>query len=295
MSQLKKSLAHTFQASTSLLAAVDSLRNWRALVLLMGSIVAGAAVFAAGAAHATPEHNGLLYLAGLLAALVVFYGQHAVGIIVMQEAKGAPTPPLATALLMALATGHRLLAVLLLTLLMGLIGSGVLAMVLLAGKIHDIGPLLLSVLYPVVALIAGVAAMLIAAVLPLAAPAIWDGATTVQTFSRLIAIARGRVAHVMLMNLMLSLIILMVAAVVVTVLICGTTLASAMTKGIVGPDSLSFLNVTPMQGGSADQLVAALGVGVLWIAVWCLPLLVGLRGSCEVYRANIDGIEARTV
>lgn len=43
-------LAQNLQRSTSLLAAVDSMLNWRAMLLLLGSLFVGFLLFSLGAA-----------------------------------------------------------------------------------------------------------------------------------------------------------------------------------------------------------------------------------------------------
>lgn len=296
MSQLKISLIQTLQRSTSLLAAVEAPRNWRALVLLIGTFVAGAVLFGAGAALAAPVHISLLYGFGLLALLVLFYGTNAVGISLMHDAKGAPPASPGTALLMALATGHRLLAVLLLAALLCLSGVVVMALLLLLGKIPGLGPVLLTALFPAVALLGGGVALGLAVLLPLAAPAVWDGATIFQTVSRLIALARARFVNVMLTNLLLNLIVAMVAAVVFAVVMLGTAFATAMSIGVVGLGQTNLLALMGGQGAGMGQfLAAALGGGLLWIVALCLVGLVVLRGSCEVYLANVEGLDAGAI
>ena len=109
----------------------------------------------------------------------------------------------------SLATSHRLLLALLLVGVIYLVGLLGLAVVLLICKIPLLGPVLYTVVFPVSVVLAGVAIFaLYAVVLPLAAPAVWDGAYTLQAVSRLLAIARSRIVNVLIMMALLSFLVL---------------------------------------------------------------------------------------
>ncbi|RZL04970.1 MAG: hypothetical protein EOP40_21110, partial [Rubrivivax sp.] len=293
------SITQQISSASSLLTAVDAVRNVRALLVLLGSFVAGALIWGLGGLLAAQAGFLVGVLFFLIGAAVVFYGSNAAGIMIMDEVKGARSRPAMAALVTSLATSHRLLLALLLVGVLYLAGLLVLALVLLICKIPFLGPLLYTVVFPVSVVLAGVAIFaLYAVVLPLAAPAVWDGASTLQAVSRLLAIARSRIVSVLIMMALLFFLVGIVAGFIALIMLSGTALTLGMSAGILDMGGGLFSAFGGMgaygnYGGSGAgyMAAAAIGGGVAYAIAFSLPGLVMLRGCCQVYLANLQGVD----
>ena len=302
------SIQQQLSQSASLISAVDAIRNWRAAALMLGSIVAMLLFFFLGSLltmNVTPILGALF---GLIGLVVWFYGANAVGILLMDEARGGESRPLMGAVFASLATGHRLVLVGLLVGVAYLAGLLVLALLLLVCKIPGLGPLLFAVVFPVSVIVAGVAVFALYAVIgPLAAPAVWSGASTMQAVSRLAAIARQRIVVVILSMIVLFLICLVVAFIIGGIMTAGTLVSGGMSAAIIGVsgfDASGMMGMMGFPGGgryggggesSAHVTAGAIGGSIVWAVALALPLLVYLRGCCQVYLANLAHVDVEAM
>lgn len=302
------SVQQKLSQTASLLAAVDAIRNWRAAALMLSSLLLAGLVGALGGDVSVQVHPvvGLAFV--LLAFAVFFYGANAAGIMLMDEAQGGTSRPTMAAVLTALAIGHRFIFVLLLVGLVYIVGLLAMALLLLLCKIPGLGPLLFAFVFPVCVVISGVAIFAGYAVVgPLAGPAVWSGATTMQALSRLAAIARQRVVVVILSVLVLLVICGFVGSIIFGIMFTGTLITGSMSAGIIGVrgiDLASVMSMANMSGygrggdgyGASGHLAAgAFGWGVVMAVAFTLPLLVYLRGCCQLYLGNIQGVNAEGI
>lgn len=280
-----------------LLSCVNAVRNWRALALLLITLIAAGLVVALGGQLAGVS-PALLALFGLLGLLVLFYGANAVGIMLMDEVKGYTSRPMMAACSASLVTSHRLILALLLIGLIYLAGLLVLALLLAICKIPFVGPVLYTVIFPISIVIAGTAVFALPTVIfPLAAPAVWGGATTTECVSRIIAIARKRLLLVVLLMIGIGFITAFVAALISFILFSGTGVTAGMSVPILGSrdgiPGLSAIQGIVLGGGGLDghARAALVGGSVLFSAAVTLPSLVYLSGACAVYLRATDGID----
>ena len=300
------SLQQQLSQSASLLSAVDAVRNWRAAALLLGSLLVAGLVGALGGIVGTQVHVALGLVFFLLAFAISFYGINAVGIMMMDEAQGVSARSIFAAVLTSLAIGHRIVLVLLLALLTYIVGAAVMALLLLMCKIPGLGSLLFAFVFPLCVVISGVAIFAGYAVIgTLTGPAVWNGATTMQALSRLAAIARQRIVVVILSVLVLLLICGFVGGILISILFTGTLITGGMSAGIIGVSSIdlsSAMSIFSMtgsgygRGGDSGHLAAgAFGWGIVIAIAFTLPLLIYLRGLCQLYLANIQGVDVNEV
>ncbi len=280
------------QAST-LLGAVDAARNWRALGLMFTTLVAGSVLWGMGALIAGQVHVAVGAIFFLFGLAVVFYGGNAVGIMLMDEARGMPARNPVAALVESLATGHRLVLAFLLFGLIYLAGLLVLAVVLFVCKLPFFGPLLFALVFPVSVVVVGLAIFALQAVVfPLTAPAVWAGATTIQAVSRVGAIARARVVNVVMMMVVLFLITGVVAGLIAAVLFSGTLVTGGLAASILGaPLGFGGGLEGMVSGGSRYMVAGGIGGGVVYAVALSLPALVFARGCCDVYLTNLQGVD----
>jgi hypothetical protein len=299
------SLQKQLSQSATLLSAVDAMRNWRAATLLLGSLLAAGLLVTLGGIVSFRVHAALGAVFFLLAFAIVFYGINAVGIMMMDEAQGAQARPMLSAILTALAIGHRVVLVLLLTFLTYIIGAAIIALVLLICKIPMLGPILFTIVFPVCVVISGLAVFAGYAVIgTLTGPAVWSGATTMQALSRLAAISRQRIVIVILSVLVLLLICGFVGSVLFSILFTGTLITGGMSAGIIGVSGMnmgSVMNIfgtsgSGFGGGDSGHLAAgAFGWGIVMAIAFTLPFLIYLRGLCQLFLANIQGVDVAAI
>ncbi len=298
------SLKQQLTQSAGLLSAVDAMRNWRAAALLLGSLLVAGLIGALGGVVSVQVHIvvGLVFF--LLAFAIYFYGISAVGIMMMDEAQGNTSRSIFASILTSLAISHRIVLVLLLALLTYVCGSVVMALLLLICKIPGLGPLLFAFIFPLCVVISGVAIFAGYAVIgTLTGPAVWSGATTFEALSRLAAIARQRIVVVVLNVLVLLLISGFVGAILFGILFAGTLVTGSMSAGIIGVSGLgldSAMSVFSMSGygrgsDSGHLAAGAFGWGIVLAIAFTLPLLVYVRGLCQIYLANIEGVDVSEI
>lgn len=290
------SASQQLSQATGLLSAVDAARNWRALILMFATLMTGSVLWGMGALIAAQVHIAVGTIFFLFGFAVVFYGGNAVGIMLMDEARGMPARSPVAALLESLATAHRLLLAFLLFGLMSATGLLLLAVVVWVCKLPWFGPVLFAVVFPVSVVVVGVAIFALQAVVfPLTAPAVWAGATTVQAVARVGAIARTRVLNVVLMMVVLFLIVGVVTGLIAAVLFGGTLVTGSLAASILGGDGGNgagdwFENMVSGVG-SRHLMAGGIGTGAVYAVALSLPALVFARGCCDVYLTNLQGID----
>jgi hypothetical protein len=295
-------LSQQIRSSASLLDSIDAIRNWRALLVLLASLVAAAVLFSLGGVLA--RFGWALFLLFALAAYaVVFYGANAAGMMLMDEARGQLSRAPAAAVRDSLAVSHRLILVFLLLFALYLGAFLALALVLFLCKIPVIGPVLYAVVFPASVVVFGIAMFALPTVVfPLSAPSIWNGATTLQCVSQLLAIARKRLILVLLLMVAVAFIAGLVGFLVGAILFTGaavTALASApilggglggIMGGVMGGGMDMDMGMA-MGGLGGHAIGAAVGGGVLFAVAFTLPGMVYLRGACSVYLRAIEGLD----
>lgn len=265
--------------------SLEALREGRALGLLAAALVLATVLGAVAARAPVPAGIALV----LLALAATFYGVHAAGILMADAVAGIPRPP-GAALRLALAGGHRWLGVLLLAVAAALGGLLVVAALLTAARLPGVGPAVFAVAFPVGALV--VTLLLLAlplVVVPLSGPPAWQGADPALG---LVTLWRQRGQG-------LDRVLVPMAGVC-----CLVAVVAALAHGVawIAATGVARLSCTLLGAATAGRLLSALdlpglagplppGGSVIWAAVAAAPLLVYLRGACEVHR-RLGGAEA---
>ncbi len=294
------------RALSLVLGSVDAVRNTRALFVLLATFAcAGLLVAMAETSFVTrPGWWGPLQAGAALFA--AFYGGNAAGILVMDDARGRPVRDVADALRASLFTAHRLLLALAVLLAAYALAAGALLGLLWLSRASVsgpvLGPLLFGVTVPVGVLTVGLAALSLAAVvMPLAAPAVWSGASAWQVVNGLARLIRERLLQVALLMALVSLLTAGMGALVTSIVMVGGRVIAELGVMVVGVDvppkqlmaglfgyGLRSLGAAGAPHGSTGHASAALvGGGVVFALALVLPGLVYLRGACAVYLAMI--------
>ena len=295
-------MSEQLKSSGSLLDATSAISNWRALALFAASTVAAVLVF--GLLVATQSAAGVL-LGTLLGWLLAFYGVNAVGIMLMDATRDGESRTPMQAVAASLLTSHRLLLVGLLALAGLLVLLVGVAILLLLCKLPVIGPLLFAVVMPLSALLLGFTLFTLAYVFyPLAASAIWSGATVMEAAGNLLAIARKRLVAVVLQEVVLMLIVLFVTLILLGIVFSGLGLTTMMSAGIVGGGEgglqslgmmamgMGSMGMGGLGGGGGYVLAGGLGTTLLLALAGIVPGLIALQGFCQIYLSSLNGLDA---
>jgi len=285
------------QALNAVLQSIESVRNTRALCLLLLAFASGGLMMTL-AQQALARESGLaaaLWLAG--AFFVLFYTSNAAGLVLMDEACGR-SPRLPTeALRDALRSAHRLLAVVSCVLLAVAVLVALVAVLLASARLPVLGPSTLGVVVPVAVPALGLAGLtLLALVGPVAAPAVWAGLGVRAVLALLLRQVRVRFAHALMLSAAVSLLTATVAGLVSAVVLGGGRAMVALAVlglGIdLAPDpflaGLFGQGWRPAPGAPALSPATAsalTGAGVVFALGLVVPGVVYLRGLCELYLA----------
>lgn len=227
----------------------------------------------------------------LLAFLILFYGANAVGILLMHEVQDQAQHDIMGAVMQSLSSGHRLIGVAILALLIVLAAYLVVALLLLVCKIPFLGPILFTFVLPVSAVLIGVLMFsLLYVMMPLAGPAVWSGSTTFQAIARLFTIAKSKLLSVIMHQFILFVIVMFVVGIIFGILIIGMLSVGGMAAGILGFGSMNFSDFFS-EGLNGHLIAGAIGGGLLYAVALVIPALIAVKGACIIYLNAIQGLD----
>jgi hypothetical protein len=278
---------------------------------LLATLVLAAVIVALGGSMVQVSQVFTL-LFTLLAMAVVFYGANAAGMMMMDEASGHPSRPIGAAVMSSLATSHRLVLLLLVIGVVYLLGVLAFAALLFVCKIPGVGPLLYTLVFPAGVVVSGIAIFAVPTViLPLSAPAIWTGASTIAGVSQLLAVARKRLLLVLLLMIAVGLVAGAVGALIGAILFAGTSFSGILSAAILGSSAGGLADMATGltgglmggggfgsglgggfgDGGGSYGTAVMIGGGIVYASSFTLPGLVYLRGASSVYLRAIEGLD----
>lgn len=290
--------AQAWAALARVLASVEAVRDGQAWYLLL-TVFAGGGILAAAAEAA---FAGARWIEASIEAgaafFVVFYGSNAAGIWTMQRVCGAPCGDLADAVRVSLLRAHRLILMVLVFALLAALGGALLWALLWICKIRYIGPPVYALVVPLAVLSVGLTALAGAVVVvPLAAPSVWAGESTLQGVVTLWQIARQRLMMVAVLIAAVSLITGLTGALASFVVMIGGSVVAQLSIWITGVHVPAPLLMAGLFGHGLRSIdsrqippealhhtfAALAGGGVVFALALVLPGLVYLRGVCSVY------------
>ena len=281
--------AHAF---SSLLQAVNGLRNARAVVAMLGCTFVG--VIVSGLLLAMTGSLG--FLAGLLALVVwvvaIGTGLNAAGLLQMDHARGISPRSTVDALVYGLMCIPKLIVLALAFFAVEVAVFIVLALLMLICKIPFLGPLLFIVVFPLSVVVAGVTIVGLFLCLVLSLPAIWQGASITRALAQTFAIVRSRLVEAVLLLVLIGFLSFAVGAIIFGVLGAGLVPTLGMSMSIVGFGGLGMESLMTMsQGGSGHAVAGAIGGALLWAVAASLVGQVYLLGLSLVYLRVTEGLD----
>jgi len=301
-SSVSSELRNKFSDSGVLLGALDGITRWRPFALLVMTFVACGLISAALGASAAMlfGRSGVFSaIVGLLGTLMVAFtalvGVNGVGILLSDDVWERPPRGIKDALQVSLLTSHRLILILLLEGALFLAYLMVLAVLLFLCKIPAVGPLLYAIIVPIGAILSGVVLFgLVYVAIPLAAPAVWNGASVIGALAMLKEVVRHRLLFVVVLTLLLGLLLVVVGGLIAAVVGGGTSMILGLSATIIGAsmDPGAVFSVFSGVGRSGGGYAWALGFGMatLFLFATAPVILVGMKGAALIQRAAIAGL-----
>jgi hypothetical protein len=265
-----------------LLRSGDALRNWRALLTLVGAGVAALVMMMASAATG---HAAVIFIGVLAGYATVSVGISASGILLMDQALNLTPRRIRVALIDGARAAVRLFAILLIGLAGALAAVLVVALLVLICKIPGLGGLLYAVVLPVSVLLLAFVYAGLYFVLALAGAAVWSGVTLRQALSALVAIVTHRFVESAIGVLLLSLFMLLVGGVIGVFVSTGIGIVAGLSAGILDTAMIMLDLSTLFEGGRAQAVVygGMLGLGILLAVVGSVIFSMALLGLNRLY------------
>ncbi|HEY3633463.1 MAG TPA: hypothetical protein VGK95_00280, partial [Caldimonas sp.] len=279
--------AHAF---SSLLQAVNGLRNARAVVAMLGCTFVG--VIVSGLLLAMTGSLG--FIAELLALVVwvvaIGTGLNAAGLLQMDHARGISPRSTVDALVYGLMCIPKLIVLALAFFAVEVAVFIVLALLMLVCKIPFLGPLLFIVVFPLSVVVAGVTIVGLFLCLVLSLPAIWQGASITRALGQTFAIVRSRLVEAVLLLVLIGFLSFAIGVIIFGILGAGLVPTLGMSMSIVGFGGLGMESLMTMsQGGYA--VAGAIGGALLWAVAASLVGQVYLLGLSLVYLRVTEGLD----
>lgn len=287
-----------------LLRAAEGLSQWRPLVtgfitLVLTVLVAALGGFIASKVDSWGAKAVIALIMGIGAFVVLSAGVSAVGVMLMDRAKSIPVRSIMDAFIFGLICLPKFIGFALLLVLVGLAIALVAALVYFLCKIPGIGPVLLLVAHPLMVVVWGLVSVAVGWVMiPLMAPAIWEGRSLKEALSIAYAAARERLFTVVATLVMLYLVVALVAGVVGGGLLSGYTVMTRMAVDILGPEVASgfgsmgaMMSGFGMNSGSGHMYAGIMASGLIFAVAAALLMQVLIMGVNLVYLTTTDGLD----
>lgn len=279
-----------------LLRSGEALRNWRALVTLMGTGVTTIVIFMA---LANSGNGFLVFLGVLLAYLIISIGISATGILLMDQALGMAPRSIGAALVDGFFAALRLFVIMLIGFGVALLALIAAAILVVVCKIPGLGSFLYAVVLPVCVLGMAFVYAGLYFVLSLAGSAVWSGASIRQAVSALYVIITRRLVESALGVIVHSVLMAIVGGIIMAFVFAGVAAVVGLSAGILG-SSIGIPNMSMMLGGYHPDGLAyggLFGFGILFALVGAVlfsMLILGLNRLYLHLTANLDlaGAEA---
>jgi hypothetical protein len=265
-----------------LLRSGDALRNWRALLTLVGAGVAALVMMMASAATG---HAGVIFFGVLAGYATVSVGISASGILLMDQALDLKPRRIRVALVDGARAAVRLFAILLIGLAGALVAVLAVALLVLICKIPGLGGLLYAVVLPASVLLLAFVYAGLYFVLALAGAVVWSGMTLRQALAALVAIVTHRFVESAIGVLLLTLFMLLVGGVIGVFVSTGIGIVAGLSAGILDTSMIMLDLSTLFEGGRAQAVVygGMLGLGILLAVVGSVIFSMSILGLNRLY------------
>jgi hypothetical protein len=279
-------MSTTALPDSSLLRAVEGLRNRRAILIIAVGWLVSTLVSVLGAGTGSVKAGMIISFIGMLLFL---YAICAAGIVLLEVARGGDPPGIFQACAEAIPAFLRLLGVVVLGLIALLIYWIVVAALFFVCKLPGIGPALYMIVLPVIVVFTAMMLAIVYVCVGLLGPAVWDGHTLGGAISRMQEIAKGRWMEA-LMQFVLLLFLAMLVSLIIYVLIATALFATGMVSLRIldvstDSDWAALLSIFSVPGSVFDNYFSAgfVGVGLAFLLLGAAIFSMQIMGANLIY------------
>lgn len=278
--------------------ASEGLTHWRGIAVTFASLLVAGALLALGMYFAASSASAMgaimLFICWVLYALVGGAGISASGIMLLDQARGAPERSMMDAFVYGFMCVIKSWGVALVMLAAAILFVLAAALVYLISKIPGVGPLLLFFAHPVLVVAAGFLIFVAGFVFfPLVMPALWDGDGVLKAIAKTVAILRERFMVAVLYLILMAVVTAFILGIMAWVIVPGYLTMTGLAAGVIGTnlagDMSSMLHM--MNGGSGHLTAAMLATAVLFMVGIVMALQVYLMGINLVYLGVSEGVD----
>lgn len=281
--------------------ASEGLSHGRGIVVSFSALVLGGGVAFLGL-YAVAGSSGIgatlvLAICTLLSLLIAGTGISATGVMLLDRARSLPARSISDALVFGLICFLKSLVIGLAVLAAATILSLWASILYFICKIPGVGPILLFFVHPVLVIIAGLFAFLVAIFAALAAPALWDGDSITQAMAKTVAILKERAVPSVLYLLAMALVTAIILSVFAGVVLPGYASMTGLAAQVLGEKSagnISLFADLPLALvflASGHMTALVLSSAVLAMLCVAAALQVQLMGFNLVYLGVSAGVD----
>ena len=235
---------------------------------------------------------GLPMIATLLTFLTMLVvspaGMSIAGLMLMDQARGQPPRPFRQAITNAIPAFLRTLGIVLLVIVLMVAFSLVLGLLFFVCKLPIVGPALYAVLFPVLAVLAGLLYFSLMAGLSMAYPAVWSGATIREALEMLWRIITNRAAELLVNLLLLAILFALAGFVLFSLFSAGGQIVLGISAPILGTGGALGLaqglgGLFSATSGSEYALATAFGFMTGLMLFMAAPMSMFMMGLNLIY------------
>lgn len=275
-----------------LLHAGETWRNWRAMLALCVTAALAVVVLGIGSAGAARGNILLTLFASLVAIGVLLTGISTAGVLLMDQAAGAPPRHLRAALTDGVVCALRFVLLGVGAVMLAVLYAIVAGLLLWLCRIPGLGPVLYTVLFPLLALVSAFGLTACYLLCLFAGPALWSGASLRQTLARLHALLTGKPVQAVVAGLLLALLVFVLGAVLFGAASSGVFFVAGLSAAVLDVGA-GFGAVWP-QGtrmGGGHAIAGMIGAGLVYALVGAAVCAVTIFGGCRIYLHLTAGID----
>ena len=275
---MNQNLSETGILYSGLTQIPKALCNEKALfVLIATGLLAIAIVFVGAVLPGSGSPIVVTLLMPLTLLVILPAGISIAGLLLMDQACGQTPRPLRKAISDGIPAFLRILGIMLLSLVLTLAFTLFLSLLLFVCKLPAVGPVLYAVLFPVLAILAGLLYFGLMAGLSMACPAVWGGATIREALEMFWRIATCRAVELLANLFLLAALTVLAEFILASIVFAGVPIVLGTSASILG-DSFRAGVFAAASGSMTDYLFALLfgsmiGLVLLLAAIMAMSLM----------------------
>jgi hypothetical protein len=278
-----------------LLRVAEALRNEKALfALLVTGLLAGGSIWLGNSLGG----SGSFLAAALFAVafLLIFpVGGACAGLLLMDQAHGRETRALGKAVLDGIPTALRHIGVVLAGVAVTAVFFLFLYLLLFLCRLPFLGPALYAVLFPILAIAAGLLFFGFTAACAMAGPAIWNGATAGEALSILARLAARRGPDLLTLLLALALLLFLIETALSGIVALGYLAVAGASSSVLSVPILSgIVSGIALDAGNEYAMAFAFGSMLVLLLVSVAVTALAMMGLSLIYlRLAVDPAPAQ--